>query len=1088
MLETGCLILATGFLATAILPNVTPTPWECFAWWVGWLTTIESGNYLRTMDSGKPKRFVQLQTTTNYSYLCGSSHPKELVSQAYELGYSAIAVTDDNSLAGVAKAHIVAKAVGIPLIIGSRIHINDGPSLLLWAKDRSGYANLSRLISRGRLRAEKGQCDLWLNDVLDFQAGLIAAVLPNGQTTKSLAAVAPRIIQAFAERTFLAADLNHSVNDQRSIERLRHVSRTTGLALTVAPNARCHTHQRKALLDVMTAVRLGTNVRRVAEEGLSQFGEDLGPNAEGYLQSLDRRQALFDWLPETYETMLSVADACQFSLDELRYDYPAELAPPGTSPVEHLRNLTWEGAAKRYPEGVPEKVRNTVNRELDLIQELNYEAYFLTVYDIVEYARSQNILCQGRGSAANSAVCYCLHVTSVNPNESDLLFERFVSKERNEPPDIDIDFEHQRREEVLQYIYQKYSRKRAGMTGVNICYSLRSSIRDVGKALDFSPDRIDALAKQVDGYHDDPDLNLRCQQVGIDPASVSGKQLVYLVNQLIGHPRHLSQHPGGMVLCHSPLDEIVPIENASMPDRSVIQWDKYDLDELGILKVDCLGLGIMTAIHKSFDLLRQHYDLDWDLASVPPDDTATYDMICEADTVGVFQIESRAQMATLPRLLPRCFYDLVIEIALIRPGPIQGQMVHPLLRRRAGIEQVTYPSPIIERILGRTHGVPIFQEQVMRMAIELADFTPGEADALRKAMGAWRRDGDLTHFEVRLVQGMTKNGLSADFARQVFNQIKGFGEYGFPESHATSFALLAYATAYLKCHYPAVYLAALLNSQPMGFYGPAQLIQDAKRHGVEVRSIDVCLSDWESTLEDHTTVRLGFRLLKGIAETQIKQIMDARSKAPFQSYEDFVNRTRLARLDLKTLAIGDCFSSFGLSRRQALWRSMPAAIDPQKQPLFAQQDLTEFEVDLPKLPLPMEVIQDYARTGLSLKGHPLTFYRKYLDELAVKCCSELADYPNQKIIQIAGIVIMRQRPGTAKGITFVTLEDETGQANLILHPKTWKLFYEVCRCSPSWLVEGKVQREGKIVHVIVQQVSDFSHILHGHKVKSRDFC
>lgn len=1033
-------------------------------------------------------RYIQLQTTTNYSFLRGASHPKELIARAAELKYSALAVTDDNSLAGVAKAHIAAKQIGLPLIVGARIGLQDHPAMLLWAMDRPGYANLSRLISRGRLRAAKGECVLYQDDVMEFAAGLLGCLLPAGFTSKQIASLAPPLQQVFDDRLFLAATLDRSVNDKRTIERLRQISKRTNIRLTFAPDARCHIRERKALLDVMTAIRLRTSVSHVSDHGLSDFGEGLGWNAEAYLQNVEERQAAFQSLPETYETMLEIAAGCQFSLDELRYDYPHELAPIGVTPMQYLRQLTWEGAQKRYPDGTPETVAATIRRELDLIEELKYEAYFLTVYDIVNFARSQNILCQGRGSAANSAVCFCLQVTSVNPNESDLLFERFVSKERNEPPDIDVDFEHQRREEVLQYIYEKYTRSRAGMTAVNTCYCVRSAIRDVGKALDFSPDRIDAAAKQVDSYHRDPDLGKRLQQVGVDIHSVAGRQWVVLTNQLLGHPRHLSQHPGGMVLSQTPLEDVVPIENAAMDGRSVIQWDKYDLDELGILKVDCLGLGIMTVIHKAFDLLKQHHCIDMDLASVPVDDVATYDMVCEADTVGVFQIESRAQMATLPRLRPRNFYDLVIEIALIRPGPIQGQMVHPLLRRRAGLEEVTYPNAAVERILSKTHGVPIFQEQVMRMAIDLADFSPGEADALRKAMGAWRRDGDLTHFENRLMAGMTKNGLSAEFAQQIFQQITGFGEYGFPESHATSFALLAYATAYLKCHYPAIYLAAILNSQPMGFYGPAQLIRDANNHGVTVRGMDVCHSDWESTVDPPEGVRLGFRLLKGLSEATAASVTDARRRQTFQSFADFLQRTQLSQSELKLLAAGDCFASFGLNRRQALWQAMPVAVSHAQQPLLAGQDLIEEAVDLPELPLPMEVIHDYARTGLSLKGHPLTFYRHALSAQGVVCCQELETLSTAKAIQLAGIVIMRQRPGTAKGITFVTLEDETGQANLILHPKTWKQFYDVCRCSPSWLVEGKLQREGKVIHVIVRSVQDFSDVLHGQKTRSRDFC
>lgn len=1030
--------------------------------------------------------FVQLQTTTNYSYLRGASHPKELVEEAERLGYSAIAITDDDSLAGIAKAHVAARNSRVQLIVGARLNLQNAPRLLVWVQNRTGYAHLCQLLTRGRRRAPKGECHLTLEDVCQLAKGMVFGILPSGSSPKQIAAAAP-VLRATGQPVYLGVSLPKGTNDRRTLNRLIQVGSDCHLPLVLAPDVRFHQHNRKALHDVMTAIRLGTSVEWVAGEGQHQWGESLATNAEGHLQPIAQRQEQNQPIPNGYATMLEIAQQCEFSLEELRYDYPTELAPADQSPMDYLRQQTWRGAQVRYPDGVPDKVRNVLERELELIEDLRYEAYFLTVYDIVNYARSQNILCQGRGSAANSAVCYCLQVTSVDPATSDLLFERFVSRERNEPPDIDIDFEHFRREEVLQYIYDKYGRSRAAMTGVNICYCVRSAIRDVGKALDFSPDRIDALAKQVDRYHSDPDLPLRCQQVGIDPSSTTGRQLIYFVNQLIGHPRHLSQHPGGMVLSQTPLEELIPIENATMPDRSVIQWDKYDLDELGILKVDCLGLGIMTAIHKSFDLLKQHLNVELDLASVPPDDSATYDMICDADTVGVFQIESRAQMATLPRLLPRCFYDLVIEIALIRPGPIQGNMVHPLLRRRAGLEQVHYENDVVERVLGKTHGVPIFQEQVMRMAIELADFTPGEADALRKAMGAWRRDGDLTHFQRRLKDGMTRNGLSESFADQIFQQITGFGEYGFPESHATSFALLAYATSYLKCHYPGVYLAGILNSLPMGFYGPAQLIRDAQSHGVTVLPIDVNASDWECTLEGPTSVRMGFRLLKGIPESVVQQIEDERRNGPFSTFEDFLRRLPLDQGNLKLLAIGDCFASLGVDRRQAIWRSLAGAVDHRKHPLLADQDLEEDLASLQPIPEPMQVIQDYQRTGLSLKGHPVEFHRARLNTMAVQPCAELACLAHKTPIKLAGIVVMRQRPGTAKGITFVTLEDESGQANLIIHPATWKEHFQVCRCSPAWVVSGHLQREGKVIHVIVKSVDDFSQILMGHRTRSRDF-
>ena len=1020
------------------------------------------------MATSRP--WVQLQTLTNYSYLQGASHPRELVEQAKQLGYRALAITDDGTLSGIAKAHVAAKQVGLQLILGAKLRLNEGCTVLLWVQNRGGYANLAQLISQGRCAAEKGRYELDLDNVLAKSAGLFVGLLPHGWSVKQLAAVAPRLREAFGDRASLVVDLNKGPNDAVILGRLQQAALQLQLPLLMAPEVRCHERARQPLLDVMTSIRLGKTIGELAQGELVDLERSpLSLNMERHLQSVNDRLDLCSKIPEAYESTARIADECTFTLDELQYRYPTELAPPGTAPMAFLRQLTWDGAARRYPLGVPESVQRTLEHELTLIEELRYEAYFLTVFDIVNFARSKDILCQGRGSAANSAVCFCLQITSVNPIESDLLFERFVSRERNEPPDIDVDFEHQRREEVLQYIYQKYGRQRAGMTGVNTSYCLRSSIRDVGKALGFSLDRIDALSKRVDRYHRDPELGLRCEQVGIDPKSLGGRQLIALVDQLIGHPRHLSQHPGGMVLSESPLDEIVPIENAAMPGRSVIQWDKYDLDELGILKVDCLGLGIMSCLHRAFDLLRRHLQIDLDLASIPANDTATYDMICRAETMGVFQIESRAQMATLPRLRPRCFYDLVIEVALIRPGPIQGQMVHPLLRRRAGLEKVEYPNAKVERILGKTHGVPIFQEQVMRMAIDLADFTPGEADALRKAMGAWRRDGDLTHFRDQLVRGMVKNDLTEAFAHRVFQQIMGFGEYGFPESHATSFALLAYATSYLKCHFPAVYLTALLNSQPMGFYGPAQLIREAQDHGVKVLPADVTFSDWDSGLAQPDTVRLGLSLLKGITPEAAKAITHARQDRPFRDFADFDRRTRLPVPMRKLLATADCFQSLGLNRRQALWESLARPVDLEKQPLFAEVADEEESVDLPQQALYEQVLQDYAQAGLSLKGHPMAFHRDWLSGRGAVTCQELSSTTQLKV-RIGGLVILRQRPGTAKGITFVTLEDETGQANLIIHPDTWKKFYDVCRCSPVWMVSGKLQKQHEVVHLIVEEV------------------
>jgi len=750
-----------------------------------------------------------------------------------------------------------------------------------------------------------------------------------------------------------------------------------------------------------------------------------------------------------------------------------------------------------------------------LIGDLHYASYFLTVWDLVRFARSRGILCQGRGSAANSAVCYSLGVTSVDPATSDLLFERFVSRERDEAPDIDVDFEHERREEVLQYVYEKYGRERAGLAATVITYCSRSAIRDVGKALGLSLDRVDALAKQVEGYTREPKFVQRCREVGLDPASDLGRRLVYCVNEIIGFPRHLSQHVGGMVITEGPLCELVPIENAAMADRTVIEWDKDDLDELGILKVDCLCLGMLTAIHKCFDLVRKHYGRELTLATIPPDDPAVYDMISRADTLGVFQIESRAQMSMLPRLRPRCFYDLVIEVAIVRPGPIQGQMVHPYLRRRAGEEEVTYPNDAIRAVLEKTLGVPIFQEQAMRLAVVAAGFTPGEADQLRRAMAAWRRPGLIDQFRRKLLDGMRANGLTEEFAQRVYQQIRGFGEYGFPESHAASFALLVYASAWLKCHYPAAFAAAMLNSQPLGFYAPAQLVRDARDHGVEVRPIDVSHSRWDCTLEaarseergasddyearfsflvPRSSLRLGLRMINGLAESAGQTIECAREAGPFLSIDDFTRRTTLGQAVVRRLAEADAFDSLGANRRRALWQSLAQERKPRSMPLFDTLPLPlgegRGEGALPPMQLDEEVVADYRAAGLSLRAHPISFYRRELDRLGVTPAQGLAELANGVSVRVAGLVLLRQRPGTAKGITFVTLEDETGTVNLVVHQQTWDRYYRVARRAPAWIAHGHVQTDGgatPVIHVVVGRLESLGEELRKLDVRSRDF-
>ncbi len=1030
--------------------------------------------------------YVELHCKSNYSFLEGASHPDELAATAAGLGYRALAVTGRDSLAGVVRAHVAAKEHGLKLIVGAELHLSDagpprgGLAVVVWAPDRRAYGRLCRLITVGRRRAEKGSCELTFADLAAHADGLLAGVVAPADADP---ATLTSYRDLFGDRAYLLAELFRGPDDARRLDQFRYLSRRARLPLLAANDVHYHAPARLPLHDVFTAILHGTTV---AATGAVRF-----PNAERHLRPPAEIAAAFAAAPDAVRRTVEVADRCTFSLDELRYEYPEELVPAGRTAAEYLADLTWRGAADRYPAGVPEKVRRLVEHELVLIRDLRYEAYFLTVHDLVRFAESKGILCQGRGSAANSAVCYCLRVTSVDPDQIDLLFERFVSKERAEAPDIDVDFEHERREEVLQYLYEKYGRERAGLAATVITYCVRSAVRDVGKALALSPDRVDALAKHVEGYHTDTSLAERCATVGIDPASSVGERLLRLVDEIIGFPRHLSQHVGGMILTKGPLCELVPIENAAMPGRTVVQWDKDDLDALGILKVDVLALGMLTAIRKCFELVERHHGRPLTLATVPREDPAVYEMCCRADTIGVFQIESRAQMSMLPRLKPKDFYDLVIEVAIMRPGPIQGQMVHPYLRRRNGDEEPTYPNDEIKAVLGRTLGVPLFQEQAMQLAVVAAGFTPGEADQLRRAMGAWRRSGEMERFRAKRLDGMQSRGLSRQFAEQVFNQIRGFGEYGFPESHAASFALLVYVSAWLKRYYPAAFTAALLNSQPMGFYAPAQLVSDARRHGVPVRPADVNDSDADCTLEsapgDSPALRLGLRLVGGLRAADAAAIVAARAAGPFQSVSDLARRARLGRAALEVLADADALAPLAPSRRAALWQSLGQDRVPGGAALFAGVDDDEPAVDLPALAPAEQVFADYRATGLSLKGHPLEFCRAELDRLRVTPAARLADLSHGSRVTVAGVVLVRQRPSTAKGITFVTLEDETGPANLVVRQSTWKRYYAVARRSPAWLARGVVERTDEVVHVLVHRLDDLSTTLGGVPTKSRDF-
>lgn len=1071
--------------------------------------------------------YAELHAKTNFSFLEGASHADELVKRAAELGYRALAVTDRNSLAGIVRAHGAAKDTGLKLIVGAEITPDDAPPVVLWAPDRAAYGRLTRLITQGRRRAAKGECRLQFDDIVQHAEGLLAGIVVEGREERGEGNEGGFIHPSpclhsyrdvFADRCYLLAELHRGPDDRGKLAALQRLAQHTQIPLVAAGDVHYHSPERAALHDVLTAIRHGCTV--------ADASRHFFVNTERHLKSTGEMAALFADAPEALHRAVEIADRCTFTLDELRYEYPEELAPPGLTPSEHLARLAWDGARQRYADGIPPKVRGLVEHELQLIAELHYEAYFLTVWDLVQFARQRGILCQGRGSAANSAVCYCLGITSVDPERMDVLFERFVSRERNEAPDIDVDFEHERREEVLQYLYRKYGRDRAGITAVAITYRPRSAVRDVGKAIGLPADRIDALAHRLEHHHAEPDLPQRCREAQIDPDSLPGRQLIEMVDQLVGFPRHLSQHTGGMVMTHGRLCELVPIENAAMPERTVIQWNKDDLDELGILKVDCLALGMLTAIRRCFDLVEKHYGRKLTLANIPEGDPDVYAMICRADTMGVFQIESRAQMSMLPRLQPRCFYDLVIEVAIVRPGPIQGNMVHPYLRRRNGEEAVTYPNEAIRGVLEKTLGVPLFQEQAMRLAVVAAGFTPGEADQLRRAMGAWRRPGIIEQFHRKLVEGMLTKGFSPEYAEAVFGQIRGFGDYGFPESHAASFALLVYVSAWLKYHYPAAFTAALLNSQPMGFYAPAQLVRNAREHNVEVLPVDANLSNWECTLEENEergmrneerrtdsssfvvprsslpsvrSLRLGFNMLQGASAAQIERIEEARRDGPFSSVEDFAQRTGLSRAVISRLAKAGVFGSLQMNRRTALWEAL--AQDHKELPLFdgkteaAKPDIhhSAFSIQhspafLPSMSPAEEVLADYRTAGLSLRAHPLEFLRADLERRRMVTAASLKTLPNGQTVCVAGIVLVRQRPGTAKGITFVTLEDETGTANLIVRPAVWRRYREAALGATLLAAHGQLQRQGNVIHVLTTKLEDLSPWLQQLGSQSRDFC
>jgi error-prone DNA polymerase len=1112
-------------------------------------------------------RYAELQATSNFSFLRGASHPDELVQKAARLGLEAIAITDRNSLAGIVRAHQAAKECGIRLVVGVRLDLRDGMSLLAFPENRAAYGRLTTLLTLGKRRAPKGECHLDYPDVVAHGAGLVVALLPPDYTDRvSLARHrerARRVAADFPGRAYLAAQHLYRGDDARRIARLARIAETTGLKLLATGDALYHLPERRPLQDVVTCIREHCTIR--------EAGFRLAANAERHLKPADEMARLFRGHEAALQASVEIAERCRFSLDELQYEYPEEPVPPGMTPQSRLAQLAWEGAAEKFPAGVPDKTRKQIEHELALIEQFDFARYFLTVHDIVQFAKAKDILCQGRGSAANSVVCYCLGITSVSPEKIDVLFERFISAARGEPPDIDVDFEHERREEVIQYVYERYGRDHAGLAATVICYRARGAIREVGKVMGLSGDVVAALGGMVWGWSSEAVDDAKVREAGLDPADRNLRLALDLAAALIGFPRHLSQHVGGFVITRGPLSELVPIENAAMENRTVIEWDKDDLDALGILKIDILALGMLTCIRKAFDLIDKHKGERFKLATIPQEHPDVYAMLSKADSIGVFQVESRAQMSMLPRLKPREFYDLVIEVAIVRPGPIQGDMVHPYLRRRNGIEPVNCP-PGLEHILGKTMGVPLFQEQAMQIAIDGAGFTPDEADKLRRSMASFRRNGDIEKFRDKFIAGMIANAYSRDFAERCFSQIEGFGTYGFPESHAASFSLLVYVSAWIKCFHPEVFACALLNAQPMGFYQPAQIVRDAREHGVTVLPVDVNYSGWDCTLEDCETdfasfeaplrfapqdddlfrwhkenrppeeppeaasrrtyeidpatrryaLRLGLRQIKGFSEADAGRLVAARGDG-YENAEALWRRSGLGRLALERLASADALRSLerergGLDRRQGLWAlkalgeaPLPlfAALNPspamrergdlplQRQvgegiPVASPAPVRELSPAatlsrnagegnedrtaslLPPMPLGEHVVEDYASTSLSLKRHPLAFLRDELKEDGIVTAAELMTLPVERRVRVAGLVLIRQRPGSAKGVVFITLEDETGVANLIVWPPILERFRRIALGATLLYCRGRLQREEGVIHVVADELCDLT--------------
>ncbi|HLO36921.1 MAG TPA: error-prone DNA polymerase [Lacibacter sp.] len=1025
-------------------------------------------------------RYVELQVTSNFSFLRGASHPEELVEQATAYGYKKIAITDRNSLAGIVRAHAAARKFGIRIIPGCRLDLLDGPVLLAYPTTLKSYSLLCNLLSTGNLRAEKGECHLYKADVYAHAKDILFIVIPPNALNAEfdIDEAFTQNLQEYKERLgdelYMATCRYYNGDDAKYLYRLAQLSKQFNIPIVATNDVHYHNAQRRELHDVVTCIREKCTIYNA--------GFRLHANAERHLKPEEEMFRLFRHYPEAIRHAEEIAEACCFSLDELNYEYPEEITNDGRTPQEELTMLAWQGAKKHFGETIPAKTIAAINHELSFIEQMNYASYFLTVYDIVRYARSKHILCQGRGSAANSTVCFCLGITSVNPEKFDLLFERFLSAARNEPPDIDVDFEHERREEVIQYIYQKYGRDRAAIVATVTQQHQKGAIRDVARAMGLSVDTTNRLSKAVGSMGEFPEETFaqnRFTEQGFDFNDQHLRKVLSLTRQFIGFPRQLGQHTGGFVITRGKLTDLCPVLNARMENRTCIEWNKDDIDALGFMKIDVLALGMLTCIRKAFDLVKQHYGIDLTLANIPQDDPSVYEMICHADTIGVFQIESRAQQSMLPRLKPRTFYDLVIEVAIVRPGPIQGDMVHPYLRRRNGEEPVEYPSKELEEILGRTLGVPLFQEQAMKIAIVAAGFTPAEADELRRSMATFKAIGKVSKFEKKLIDGMLQRGYKLEYAQRVFRQLEGFGSYGFPESHAASFALLVYVSSWLKWYYPDVFACALLNSMPMGFYQPAQIVIDARRHKVDVRPVDINYSNWDNLLEERSgnfyAMRLGFRQVRGMREDDIILLLKER-KTKYDSI-DTLRHIGLSDATLEKRAEADAFRSIGLDRREALWQvtkkdTMIGVFKGQKD-----NDLNEYGVVLPKMHDAEHVVHDYAALSLSLKAHPVSFIREKLQLLHILSAGELTKAKNGDAVKVAGLVLVKQRPGTASGICFITIEDETGCANLVVFENLFNQYRKEILQSKLLMVEGKLQVEGEVIHVIVSRCYNLNKML-----------